>query len=374
MHLRNELEGITVVSVEQAVAAPYCSMLLADAGARVIKIERPEGDFARGYDSGASGKSSIFAWLNRGKESISLNINNEADSDLLKRIITKSDVFLSNLAPGALNRKGFSIETVRTLNPNIINCSISGYGSSDTGNKKKAYDFLIQGEVGLCSVTGTQDNPSRVGISITDISTGLTAFSAILRAFIHKARNGQGVDIEISMFDVLAEWMNMPLLAHRYTGGAPLRMALSHSFVAPYGAFETKDNKKVLISIQNEREWESFCRNVLGSELLINDKRLLNNVQRYKNKAYLEQQITDVFRTLRKSSLIKKLESANIAYSNLNSVAELSEHKLIVNKVVYFDDTLVSVADLPINTNNKVRAFVPTLDQHGKLLRNEFAS
>ena len=372
MYLQNELEGITIVSIEQAVAAPYCAMLLAEAGARVIKIERPEGDFARGYDAGAKGKSSIFAWLNRGKESITLDMNNQADKLLLKKIISKSDVFLNNLTPGALDRKGFSFKSVRRINPKIINCSISGYGSRDPNNKKKAYDFLIQGEVGLCAVTGTDNNPSRVGVSITDISTGLTAFSAILRALIQSSRNGKGVDIELSMFDVMAEWMNMPLLAHRYSGGAPRRMGLSHSFIAPYGAFNTKDKKKILISIQNEREWQSFCSTVLKSDQLKNDDRLSSNLKRYENKTYLNEKILEVFRTLTKSCLIKKLERANIAYSNLNSVEDLSEHKLIRNKSVYFDGSVISIADLPITSRTKVNTNVPALNQHGQLIRKEF--
>ena len=373
MYLQNELKGITVISVEQAVAAPYCTMLLADAGARVIKIERPDGDFARGYDSGVKGKSTIFAWLNRGKESIALNITKKEDKTLLTRMIAKSDVLVSNLAPGALRRLGFSANAVRRLNPKIINCAISGYGDSDTTTNKKAYDFLIQGEVGLCSVTGTKEHPSRVGISITDISTGLTAFSAILRGIIQRGQNGKGVDIELSMFDVLAEWMNMPLLAYRYGEGAPSRTALSHSFIAPYGAFETKDKKKILISIQNEREWVSFCYNVLNSKELAQDLNFCTNVKRYNNRVFLEQIINDLFGKETKASLIKKLEMANIAYSNLNSVKELSNHKLIRNKEVYFDDSVVSVAELPVVTENVVPKRVPSLDQHGKALRNEFS-
>jgi itaconate CoA-transferase len=372
MNLKNELDGITVVSVEQAVAAPYCGMLLADAGARVIKVERPEGDFARGYDSGVNGKSSIFAWLNRGKESIVLDMNNEEDNALLKRMLVNADVFLSNLAPGALDKKGFSLKAIHELNPKIINCLISGYGSKDPKNKKKAYDFLIQGEVGLCSVTGTESNPSRVGISITDISTGLTAFSSILRALIQGSRTAKGVNIELSMFDVLADWMNMPLLAHRYMGGAPVRMALSHSFVAPYGAYETKDDKKILLSIQNDREWNSFCCDVLCSRDLIHDARLTSNVERYKNKVYLDKIISKVFKGMSKSNLINKLETAKIAYSNLNSVQELSDHKLMRNKEVYFEGDIISIADLPITSSDNISAYVPSLDQHGKLLRNEF--
>ncbi len=372
MKLENELAGFTVISLEQAVAAPYCGMLLAEAGARVIKVERPEGDFARGYDSGADGQSAIFAWLNRGKESICININEKSDKDLLIRMIKKADIFLSNLAPGALNKKGLSSNFIRQTNKKIINCSISGYGSNEVYSRKKAYDFLIQGESGLCSVTGTERHPSRVGISITDISTGLTAFSAILRALIRSTRNGDGVDIEISMFDVIADWMNMPLMAHRYGGGAPKRSALSHSFVAPYGAFETFDKKKILISIQNEREWESFCNNVLNAKELVHHKRFFNNVVRYKNSGFLNKTINDVFRKETKNALINKLEKANIAYASLNSVKDFSDHMLLKNKEIYFGETLISIADLPVADETKENRIVPLLDQHGVILRNEF--
>ena len=372
MNLHNELEGITVLSLEQAVAAPYCGMLLADAGARVIKVERPEGDFARGYDTGVNGNSSIFGWLNRGKESICLDLNENSDKDLLFRMIKKSDVFLSNLAPGALTRKGLSSNFIRDLNNKIINCSISGYGSTGPNRNKKAYDFLIQGEVGLCSVTGTESEPSRVGISITDIATGLTAFSAILRALIHSIKNKKSVDIQISMFDVMADWMNMPLMAYRYGEGAPKRTALSHSFVAPYGAFETLDKKKILLSIQNEREWSSFCSEILDSTVLANDKRLRNNVERFKNKDYLEKRIAECFRVKTKSDIVKKLENANIAFSDLNSVKDLSDHYLLRNKEIYFDEKTISIADLPVNSVTSASSSVPALDEHGKFLRNEF--
>ena len=227
MGLDNELDGTVVVSLEQAVAAPYCGLLLADAGARVIKIERPEGDFARGYDAGADGQSAIFAWLNRGKESICLNLKDVADTDLIRQILRQADVFVSNLAPGAVDRMGLTGEALRVDNPRLITCTISGYGDTGAAARKKAYDFLVQAESGICSVTGTEETPARVGISLTDLSTGLTAFSAILRALLQRGRTGQGIDLKISMFDVMADWMNMPLLAHRYMGGAPGRTGCS---------------------------------------------------------------------------------------------------------------------------------------------------
>ena len=238
--LNSELKGLLVVSLEQAVAAPYCSLLLADAGARVVKIERPEGDFARNYDTGAEGQSTIFAWLNRGKESICLDLKKPNELNLIKSMLRKSDIFISNLAPGAVMRMGLDGEKLREFNKGLICCIITGYGTTGAAKDKKAYDFLVQGEAGLCAVTGTEETPSRVGVSIADLSTGLTAFSAILRALIQRGKNGRGFDVNISMFDVMADWMNMPLLVHRYMGSAPRRTGLQHSFIAPYGAFTCK--------------------------------------------------------------------------------------------------------------------------------------
>ena len=372
MQLQNELNGLSVVSLEQAVSAPYCGMLLADAGARVIKIERPEGDFARDYDTGANGESAIFAWLNRGKQSICLDLNSKKDYAVLVNMLAQVDIFISNLAPGALDRKGLSAVTIRKLNPKIINCSISGYDSKGPLKKRKAYDFLVQGEVGLCSVTGTAENPARVGISITDIATGLTAFSAILRALIQRSINGSGVDIDLSMFDVMAEWMNMPLLGHRYMGGAPERTGLSHSFVAPYGAFKTKDKKNILLSIQNNREWESFCVSVLKSVELVSNQKFKTNVERYKNKSELEKIISDIFIQYNKKSLINNLRAASIAYANLNSVEDLSEHIIIKNKKINYGSMIVSVADLPISNNQNVLSKAPSLNENEASIRNEF--
>ena len=372
MELENELDGITVLSLEQAVAAPYCSMLLAEAGARVIKVERPEGDFARGYDDGAKGDSAIFAWLNRGKESICLDFNNPGDICLLKNILKETDVLLSNLTPGVLERRGLSFNSIKHINRRIINCSVSGYGSNSALSQRKAYDFLIQGEAGLCSVTGTEEEPVRVGISITDISTGLTAFSAILRAIIQRSRTGEGVNIDLSMFDVLSEWMNMPLISHRYLEGSPKRMAMNHSFVAPYGAFETKDRKSILLSIQNEREWRIFCQEVLKNDDLVNNPKFSNNIKRYKNKIELYEILIKFFKTQSKDSLSKTLTKFKIAFSNLNSVADLSEHQLLKTKEVLVNNVIISVADIPLS--NKVRELKvsPRLDQHHESIRKEF--
>ena len=244
MSLNKELEGVLVVSLEQAVAAPYCGLLLADAGARVIKVERLEGDFARGYDAGADGESAIFAWLNRGKESVCLDMKQEADLAIMRTMLRQADVFISNLAPGAITRMGLDGSILRKDNPSLVTCQITGYGEGGAASKKKAYDFLVQAESGLCSVTGTEESPARVGVSLTDLSTGLTSFSAILRALIQRDKIGKGTDLSISMFDVMADWMNMALLAHRYMG-APGRSGLQHGFIAPYGAFVCKGGEQV---------------------------------------------------------------------------------------------------------------------------------
>ena len=281
MGLNKELDGFMVVSLEQAVAAPYCGTLLADAGARVIKVERPEGDFARGYDAGANGQSAIFAWLNRGKESIALNLKTPEDTALLCRILKNADVFLSNLAPGAIDRLGLTGSKLRRDNPGLISCTITGYGDTSDAAQKKAYDFLVQAEAGICAVTGTPDAPARVGVSLSDLATGLTAFSAILRALLQRGKTGQGVDLKISMFDVMADWMNMPLLAHRYMGGAPDRMGLKHSFIAPYGAVRCANGAVILISVQNNREFTALCEQVLQQPQLPTDPRFSENTARY---------------------------------------------------------------------------------------------
>ena len=372
MGLNKELEGILVISLEQAVAAPYCGLLLADAGARVIKVERPEGDFARGYDNGADGQSTIFAWLNRGKESVCLNLNDESDSSLLTFMLDKADVLISNLAPGALARRGYIGDSLRRTNSRLITCSITGYGSEGDALRKKAYDSLVQAESGICAVTGTPETPSRVGVSLTDLSTGLTAFSAILRALHQRNRTGKGIDIELSMFDVMADWMNMALLSYRYYGGAPQRSGLTHSFVAPYGAFNTKDDKQIMLSIQNNREWEIFCVKILKDPSLIESPLYRNNTDRVENKIALAALINDVFMCDDKNDMIEKLEDARIACASLNSVAEVSEHPFLRNRSVEFANMEIEIADLPVQTKAGSVTVVPKLGQHTATIRAEF--
>jgi len=367
----DELDGILVVSLEQAVAAPYCGLLLADAGARVVKVERPEGDFARGYDRGADGQSAIFAWLNRGKESIALDLKSEVDMALLRSMLTKADVLLSNLAPGAMERFGLAGAEFRKTNPDLITCAITGYGETGEAAKNKAYDFLVQAEAGISAVTGSEDSPARVGVSITDLTTGLTAFSAILRALVQRGKTGKGIDLSISMFDAMADWMNMPLMLHRYGGGAPKRSGLEHSFVAPYGAFKAADGE-VLLSIQNNREWLTFCEQVLERPELVTDQRFAENADRFANRVEMTTLIEEVFSELNRESVIAKLDAARVANSRLNSVAEVSEHPFLRNQTARFGDTEISLAALPVQTASGGRQDVPLLDQHGAAIRVEF--
>jgi formyl-CoA transferase len=370
--LGNELEGLLVVSLEQAVAAPYCGLLLADAGARVIKVERPDGDFARGYDAGADGQSAIFAWLNRGKESVCLNLKDKQDLDVMRAMLRKADVFLSNLAPGAVARLGLSGEALRKDNAGLICVTLSGYGEDGNAATKKAYDFLVQGEAGVCSVTGTLDHPARVGVSITDLSTGLTAYSAVLRALIKRGITKRGLDIKLSMFDVVADWMNMPLLQHRYAGGAPERSGLQHSFVAPYGAFQCRDGKFILLSIQNNREFSVFCEHILNKSSLASDPRFIQNPKRYANRAALDEIINAVFAGIDQDALTLALDRVQIANAKLNDVADLSKHPFLKNSVAQIGATRVEMAALPIQSAGDGMVLVPALGTHTNDIREEF--
>ena len=319
------LEGITVVAVEQAVAAPFCSTRLADAGADVIKVERPEGDFARDYDANIKGQSSYFVWLNRGKKSVCIDLASDQGRAQLEGLIAKADVFLQNLKPGALEKLGFARERLRKDYPKLIMCSISGYGDSGPYAQRKAYDLLIQAESGLCSVTGAADAASRVGISVVDISTGATAHAAILEALFARTRTGKGADIRVSMFDVMADWMSVPLL-NTEAGKPPPRMGLSHPSIAPYGAFRSKDGKDILISIQSEREWKVFCAIVLAQPNLPEDPRFATMVDRVRNRAATDQVVADLFGSLSRLELIARLDKADIAYGEVNSSADLTKH------------------------------------------------
>src|SRR4051794_36601456 len=319
------LEGLTVIAVEQAVAAPFCSSRLADAGAHVIKVERPEGDFARGYDAAAKGQSSYFVWLNRGKDSVVIDLASQEGRKSLEDLIAKADVLLQNLKPGSMDRLGFSLERLRKDYPKLTCCTITGYGDDGPYAHRKAYDLLIQAESGLASITGGPDGPSRVGLSIVDIATGATAHTAILEALIARGRSGKGADIRISMFDVMADWLTVPLL-NAEAGNPPQRMGLAHPSIAPYGVFYSRDGKGILISIQSEREWKKLCAEVLGRPELPSDPRLSNMVERVRHRELTDKTVGDVFGALMRDELLQRLDAADIAFAEVNTMADLATH------------------------------------------------
>lgn len=319
------LEGVTVVAVEQAVAAPFCSSRLADAGAKVIKVERPEGDFARGYDAAAKGQSSYFVWLNRGKDSVVIDLATKDGQAKLEKLIAGADVLLQNLKPGAMDKLGFSRERLRKDYPKLICCTITGYGDSGPYAHRKAYDMLIQAESGLASITGGPEGPSRVGMSIVDVATGATAQAAILEALFSRTRTGQGADIRISMFDVMADWMAVPLL-NAEAGNEPKRIGLAHTSIAPYGAFTSQDGKDILISIQSEREWKTLCARVLDQPDLASDPRLCNMVERVRNRELTDRIVSESFGAMTREVLLQKLAAADIAFAEVNTMTDLAKH------------------------------------------------
>ncbi|MEY8757321.1 CaiB/BaiF CoA transferase family protein [Peribacillus frigoritolerans] len=321
------LEGITVVSLEQAVAAPFASRQLADLGARVIKVERPgSGDFARNYDSTVHGMSSHFVWLNRSKESLTLDLKQDGAKMVLDKLLSEADVFIQNLAPGAVDRLGFSSSVLKEKYPHLVICGISGYGTFGPYMDKKAYDLLIQCEAGVVSITGTEDTPSKTGISIADIAAGMYAYSGILTALISRFRTGKGKVMEVSMLEALGEWMGYPLYYSGYGGTDPKRTGANHATIYPYGPFLAGDGKLVFLGIQNEREWESFCTQVLEKSELITDRRFHSNVFRVSNSGILKEMIDAVFQKMNSSEIIEKLEKAKIANAHLNTVEEFIKH------------------------------------------------
>ena len=321
-----DLEGILVVSVEQAVAAPYASSRLADAGARVIKVERPEGDFARRYDAYVNGESAYFVWLNRGKESAGLDLKEAADRRLLARMVEKADVFIQNLAPGVIDRLGFAPDALRAKNPRLITCSISGYGDEGPYRDLKAYDLLVQAESGLSSVTGNAAGPARVGVSVCDIAAGMTAFQGVLQALLGREKTGHGRHVSVSLFHALADWMNVPYLQYVYGGHAPARSGLHHPTIAPYGDYACGDGKSVLFSIQNETEWTIFCREVLGRPDLAADPRFDTNPKRVANRAALDPIIKEAFGAAPRGEIVRRLEAARIAYGRVSTLEDLERH------------------------------------------------
>jgi crotonobetainyl-CoA:carnitine CoA-transferase CaiB-like acyl-CoA transferase len=370
-----DLDGLLVISLEQAVAAPYAASRLADAGARVIKVERPEGDFARGYDADANGHSSYFVWLNRGKESVALDLKQPDDLQIFKQMLSKADVFIQNLMPGALDRLGVSMADLRQADPRLITCDISGYGASGPFAQMKAYDFLVQAEVGLAQITGAPEEPGRVGVSICDIAAGMTAHAAILQALVARAKTGEGRAIEVSLFHALADWMNVPYLQHHYGGREIRRPGLHHPTIAPYGAYRCGDDRMLLISIQNEREWLRLCSDVLDQPNLPQNPKFDSNVHRVENRVSLDAIMNGVFSQYSIDEIAEKLQTAQIAFGRLNDMDVFTQHpqnRFVSVRTSAGDVQLLSPGAI-VNGILPRLGDVPDLGQHSAAIRAEFS-
>lgn len=371
--MSDTLDGLLVVALEQAVAAPLCSSRLAEAGARVIKIERPGGDFTRHYDAVAHGESAYFVWTNRGKESVTLDLKMPDDRTLMGRLMESADIFIQNLGPGVASRLGFGSDEWRKKRPDLIACDISGYGETGDYAQMKAYDLLVQAETGLASITGTADGMGRVGVSVCDIGAGLNAYGAILEAVIRRERTGQGAGIKVSLFDGMADWLTVPLLHFDYGGTAPVRAGLHHASIAPYGAYPY-DGGEVLIAVHNDREWETFAKRVLEKEALATDPKFAANVARVENRPALDREIGRVFAALDRAHLIARLEAANIAYGMINDMGGLSAHPQLRRVRVATPSGPVDMPAPPAIWRDVPAAPgpVPAPGQHTEAVRREF--
>ena len=368
------LEGVLVVSLEQAVAAPTCSCRLADAGARVIKIERPEGDFARGYDALAHGESAYFVWLNRGKESVVLDLSRDDDKTLMEKMLARADVFIQNLKPGAIAKLGFAIERLRRDHPRLICCSVSGFGETGPYAGRKSYDLLVQAESGLASVTGGPEAPARVGVSVTDIASGMNAYEAVLEALIARGRSGEGATIAVSLFDAMADWMTVPLLHHE-GGSSPRRLGLSHPSIAPYGVFKTRDGADILISIQNDREWRALAAKVMDDAALAADPNFATVTERMKRRSETDGKVASFFATMDVEMLSRKLAAADIAFARVNTTADLAVHPQLRRIDVGTPSGIVSYpAPAARRTGEAAHRYgaVPALGAHSAAIRAEF--
>jgi itaconate CoA-transferase len=376
--LSNPFSELLVVSVEQAVAAPLCTSRLADMGARVIKVERAEGDFARTYDETANGDSSYFVWTNQGKESVVLDLKTVEDKKLLYKILKKADVFVQNLGPGVINKLGFASEKMRELNPKLITCDISGYGENGPVSSLKAYDLLVQAESGLIDISGGPNELGRIGVSLCDIGAGITAHAAIVEALFYRERTGQGYGVNISLFGVASDWMNVPLIQHKFGGKSPKRVGLMHPTIQPYAAFTVKEGSKIIIAIQNEREWARFCSQVLKLPDLSKDPLFETNNARVKNVEKLHQIINKRSGSLSAKEFTCLLTEADIAFGLINSVDALSKHaglNLVNVKTTKGDD--LTIAAPPINrTINSLKNSKPPpkLGEHTSKIFSEFGA
>ena len=373
----NPLAGITVVALEQAVAAPFATRQLADLGARVIKIERPDGgDFARHYDAAVKGLSSYFVWLNRSKESLTLDLKRPEASAVLERLLARADVFVGNLAPGAADRLGLEAAALRERHPRLIVCTVSGYGAAGPYAGKKAYDLLVQSEVGLVSITGTADARAKAGISVADIAAGMYAYSGILTALIARAASGRGAAIDVSLFDALGEWMSQPAYYTAYGGAPPPRSGAAHASIAPYGPIRAADGELV-VAVQNAREWARFCADVLGRPELEHDDRFRTNALRVRNRTALHLVIESTLGPLPLAEIVRRLDGAAIAYARMNEVSEYLRHPQLVERDVWRDvDSPAGAlrAPLPpvrIEGVDPVMRAVPALGEHTAAILDE---
>ncbi len=371
-------DGLLVVSLEQAVAAPLASCHFAQGGARVIKIERDTGDFARKYDGAVKGSASYFVWANHGKESLCLDIKNPEDTALLHRILDEADVFIQNLAPGAIARAGFGEDVLRKRNPRLITCDISGYGEDGRYSDMKAYDFLVQCESGLVSVNGAPGHPGRIGVSVCDIGASMNAIIGIQKALIARGISGKGSAVKLSLFDTAADWMTVPLMHTVYAGKAPQPVGLHHPSIAPYGGFTTKDDEVLAISIQNEREWKRLCADVIGQPELATDPRFCDAAQRVANRAELDAIVAGFFALHSRSELEGKLFAAAIAYGAVNSVGTFAEHPQLRRTPVTLengDEAHLVASPVRHSFDPETPRFgrVPALGEHTDTIRSEFA-
>jgi itaconate CoA-transferase len=373
------LEGITVVSLEQVVAAPFATRQLADLGARVIKVERPGlGDFARGYDETVMGMSSHFVWLNRSKESLALDLSQDEAKEILRRLVARADIFVQNLAPGSAGRLGFGAQELRREHPRLVYCSISGYGDDGPYTQKKAYDLLVQCEAGLVSITGTPETPSKVGISAADIAAGMYAYSGVLSALFRRERTGEGATLEVSMLEALGEWMGFPAYFAGYGGGEPRRSGAAHAAIAPYGPFGCGDGEVVFLGIQNEREWRKFCEEVLGDEGMAEDHRFDKNSRRVENRDELHAEIGKVFSGLSSEEILDRLEGAGVANARMRTVRQFLDHPQLEarNRWREFGSPVGPLRGLlppaTLEGAEPVMAPIPEVGEHNQKLLAEF--
>jgi itaconate CoA-transferase len=370
------LSDLLVVSIEQAVAAPYATSRLAEAGARVIKIEKPPaGDFARRYDAAAHGESTHFVWLNQGKESAVLDFKQPADMQLLRALAHRADVFIHNLAPGAMERAGLRLEEFRQENPRLITCAISGYGENNDYTDMRAYDNLVQGEVGVFAVTGNASGPAKVGMSICDISAGVHAYMGILEALLERHRTGRGRHVSVSLFESVADWMSVPILFQQYTGQVAERTGLNHASIAPYGAYAAGDGQPIMISVQNDGEWVRFCATVLQSPEIARHPLFSTNTDRVRHREALNEFIRKALAPINKETFIARLRQAQVAYGLIRSVEEVLHHPALSMTEV---DTPTGPVQLPRRaiprTSLTERKAVPALGAHTEAIRREFAT